>query len=134
MCHRRRRPCSATLITAPRTTRCWTAATSRRNPLHRSASAISAALPALALLCRRSPAPSLRCAVSAPAYEPGVAGDEEGRERPAGRGRSPCADNPQPASRRVSVRAPVFGLVHVDDRDDRVDRVPKWVEARVIAG
>src|SRR5262249_32977459 len=42
--------------------------------------------------------------------------------------------DPSPAPWGARVGAPVGGLVHVDEGDDRVDGVPEGGEARVVAG
>ena len=67
------------------------------------------------------------------AYYPGEAGDEERRQRPAEHGREPGAGSPGMAQGRMRVRAPVVGLVDVDDGNYRVDGVTDRGEARVAA-
>src|SRR5215467_5610220 len=67
------------------------------------------------------------------AHDAGVAGHQERCQRPAQHGRCPGEADPDPALCRVTVWAPEIGLVHVDKRDDRVDRVAERVEAWVMA-
>ena len=71
-------------------------------------------------------------------YKSGITRHEQGCQCPAEPSCYPGPGNPRPAPWGVSVRAPVLRLMHIDDRDNSVDRVARreetWIAGRTFVG
>ena len=63
-----------------------------------------------------------------------VSGNGQGGKGPAEHDARPAREHEEPTKLGACVGAPVIGLVHIYDRDDRVDGVADRGEARIVPG